>query len=396
MSLRATLLASTLAAVSLFAHAEKSPEEIHKSVLVFDPHVDIYSPYDWKSGDKIVAPEKRSNQISTEQLLAGSYDALGYSVFVPQGERTQETYRLARLEADAKLDYLHELAKKHPETYTIASTAADVRAAEANGKIAIVPTILNAFPLGQSADTLNHFHKHGVRILGFTHAGHNDFADSDRPQQRDKQTEHGGLSAEGKKLVKRANELGILLDVSQITHEAFLDVLELSDKPVIASHSGIYALSPSPRSLTDEELDLIKQNGGVAGIVAFSSYLVPTSDETARKIAELGKKYGQTNGYEGLSIAQREALSAERSALQTQATVKDYVNALEYAVKRIGIDHVAISSDFNHGGGVAGWEDASGAAAVTKELVSRGYSEADIAKLWGGNVLRVLEAAQKK
>lgn len=395
MSLKIMLATTAAIVVGLSAYADGTAQSVHKSILVFDPHADLISPYDWQISGTINVPDVRSDQISTDKLISGSYDAIGLAVFVPQTERTDETRRLAALEAKKKLDFIHHLASENPDTYTIATTADEVRSAEASGKIAIVPTILNAFALGNSAANLDHFHKRGVRILGLTHAGHNDFADSDRPQPRDVDQEHGGLSAEGKKLVKRANELGILLDVSQISHEAFLQVLDLTTAPVIASHSGIYALSPSPRSLTDEELDLIKANGGVAGIVAFSSYLVPAPADVQAKSAEIRKKYGAVNGYEGLSIEQREALGAETRAIQPKASIKDYVDAIEYAVKRIGIDHVAISSDFNHGGGVTGWEDAASAGEVTRELLSRGYSKPDIAKLWGGNVLRVLQAAEK-
>jgi len=394
MPFKTVLLATALVSAGLPAFAERSADDIHRSVLVFDPHIDIRSPYDWQSGGQIVVPQIRQDQVTTEKLKEGGYDAIGLAVFVPQTVRTPETYRLARLEAEAKLDFIDALAAGQPETYVIATTAEEVRSAEEDGKIAIVPTILNAFPLGETAEALDDFHARGVRILGFTHAGHNAFADSNRPQQRDVDVEHGGLSDHGKALVKRANELGVLLDVSQLSDEAFRQVLALSTAPVIASHSGVYAKSPSPRGLTDEELDLIRDNGGVAGIVAFSSYLVTIPEEVTRQIADIRKRYGATNGYEGLTIAEREALGAETRALQPRATVADYVDSLDYAVQRIGIDHVAISSDFNHGGGVLGWTDAAEAGAVTEELLSRGYSEEDIAKLWGGNALRVLAAAQ--
>lgn len=394
MSFRTVLLATALVSAGLPAFAERSADDIHRSVLVFDPHVDIRSPYDWQSEGQIVVPEIRQDQVTTEKLRKGGYDAIGLAVFVPQTARTPETYRLARLEAEAKLDFIDALAASQPETYVIATTADEVKRAEKDGKIAIVPTILNAFPLGETSDNVDEFYARGVRILGFTHAGHNAFADSNRPQQRDVSIEHGGLSDQGKALVKRANELGILLDVSQLSDDAFRQVLALSTAPVIASHSGVYAKSPSPRGLTDEELDLIRDNGGVAGIVAFSSYLLPTPEDVSRQIADIRKRYGATNGYEGLSVEEREALGAETRALQQRATVADYVDSLDYAVQRIGIDHVAISSDFNHGGRVQGWAEAAEAGAVTEELLSRGYSEEDIAKLWGGNVLRVLAAAQ--
>jgi membrane dipeptidase len=379
----------------LVALAEgKTTAEIHREILIFDPHTDLPSPYDWKdaSGPKI--PELRGNQITAASLKAGGYDAIGLAVFVPQTERNDQTTRLAKEEALLKLGFINSLSALDPEAFEIAHTPDEIRAAEAAGKTAIVPTILNAFPLGSDADALKGYYDQGVRILGLTHAGNNDFADSNRPQARDKVGENGGLSDAGRQLIKKANELGVLVDVSQISDEAFDQVLDLTTAPVIASHSGIYARSPSPRSLTDKELDRIKENGGVVAVVAFSSYLVTTPPEVAQKIAAVQAKYGAVNGYEGLTVAQRESLAAERDALRPKATVADLVDAIDYAVKRIGIDHVAISSDFNHGGGVVGFEDASHAPAVTAELVERGYSADDVAKLWGGNVLRVLGEAQ--
>jgi membrane dipeptidase len=151
----------------------------------------------------------------------------------------------------------------------------------------------------------------------------------------------------------------------------------------------------SARNLSDAELDALKAKGGVVSIVAFSSYLKPVPAENQARIAAVRARYGAVNGYEGLSAERRAALSAEIRALTPQADIGDLVTSIDYAVRRIGIDHVAISSDFNHGGGVEGWRDASQTSAVTRALLERGFSETDIAKLWGGNVLRVLRAAEQ-
>ena len=150
----------------------------------------------------------------------------------------------------------------------------------------------------------------------------------------------------------------------------------------------------SARNLTDDELDAIKANNGVISIVAFSSYLRQQTPEVEAAVKAVRQKYGAVNGYEGLTQAQRDALGKETAALQVRASVDDFAASIDYAVKRIGVDHVAISSDFNHGGGVAGFEDEGDAPNVTKALLAKGYSQADIAKLWGGNVLRVLRAAE--
>jgi membrane dipeptidase len=391
---RCTLAGLILALAVAPALAAEDAADVHRGLLVFDPHVDVPAPYDWAKAGRVDRPAFASDQIATDKLVAGGYDAIGLAVFVPQGARTPETYRVAREEADAKLAYIKGLARDPSGRYVVARSASEIRDAHRAGKIAVLPTLLNAFPLGPTADGLDHFHEQGIRILGLTHAGHNDFADSNRPQDRDVITEHAGLSREGRRLIERANELGILVDVSQLSDAAFREALQLTRAPVIASHSGVHSIAPSPRSLTDEELDALKRNGGVVGIVAFSSYLVPTPADAEEKIAEILQRYGAVNGYEGLTAEQRDALAAERAAVRPRASVEDLVNAIDHAVRRIGIDHVAISSDFNHGGGVTGWDDAAGAGAVTRALLERGYSAEQVAKLWGGNVLRVLEAAE--
>jgi microsomal dipeptidase-like Zn-dependent dipeptidase len=177
--------------------------------------------------------------------------------------------------------------------------------------------------------------------------------------------EHGGLSELGKQGVARMNDLGILIDVSQLTTPALKQVLTLTKAPVVATHSGLKAIVDVPRNLSDEELDLIKKNGGVVQVVAFSNYL--------RKASE----------------------TADTHPPAAPATVAQLVDSISYAVKKIGIDHVGISSDFNHGGGVTGWQSEGEGQNVTVELLRRGYSERDVAKLWGGNFLRAWAQAQR-
>jgi microsomal dipeptidase-like Zn-dependent dipeptidase len=226
--------------------------------------------------------------------------------------------------------------------------------------------MLNAYPLGSDLSQIDEWYKRGVRIFGYVHAGNNDWADSSRPSQQlgDRPGEHGGLSDLGKQGIARLNELGMLIDVSQLTTPALKQVLSLTKAPVAATHSGLKAIVDSPRNLTDEELELIKKNGGVVQIVAFGNYLRPAPT------------------------------AAAEHAPVPPATVAQLVDSIDYAVKKIGIDHVGISSDFNHGGGVAGWQNEGECQNVTVELLRRGYSEKNIAKLWGGNFMRVWAEAQ--
>lgn len=386
---RAALLALSLAAFSWPASAQ-TVDQVHKQAIVIDPHVDVVSPSKARAGATIDA----GTQIDVAKLKKGQVDAIFPSVFVEQSVRTPEGYAAARKEADAKLAAILDIAAKHPDDVVIARSAADVEKAAASGKTAIVISFLNAYSLGKDPTALKAFYDKGVRVFGLVHAGNNDFADSSRPHARDKAGENHGLSAAGKQAIALANDLGILVDVSQLTTEGFKQAIAASRAPVIASHSGVSGVVKSARNLTDAELDAIKANNGVVGIVAFSSYLKQQTPEVEAAVKAVRQKYGAVNGYEGLTQAQRDALGKETAALQVRATVDDLAASIDYAVKRIGIDHVAISSDFNHGGGVTGFEDEGDAPNVTKALVAKGYSQADINKLWGGNVLRVLRAAE--
>ena len=331
--------------------------EIHKRILAFDTHLDL--PFDYAG-----AAANGKTQFDLPKAARGQLKGAALAVFVQQGPRTPEGYAKARADADKKYALIKAVAEQNPDRAVLAYSPDDVRRIAAQGKFAVVISLLNAYPLGADLSQIDEWYKRGVRLFGFNHAGHNDWSDSSRPSKPlgNGLEEHGGLSELGKQGVARLNELGILIDVSQLSTPAFKQVLSLTKAPVIASHSGVRSIVDATRNLSDEELDLLKRNGGVISVVAFSNYLrtPPAQAEGA-----------------------------------PPATVAQLVDAIAYAVKRIGIDHVGIASDFNHGGGVAGWQNEGEAPNVTAELLRRGYSERDIAKLWGGNFLRVWGEAQK-
>ena len=211
---------------------------------------------------------------------------------------------------------------------------------------------------------------------------------------------HGGLSALGKAAVKRCNELGIMNDVSHAGKQTALDIIAASKAPVIASHSGVKGVFNHPRNLSDDELLAIKKNNGVAQMVAFDTYLraVPKgkTDATAALWAELGVKDFADLGK--LSPEQLKTYRARTDEIELQfpkAGVKDLVDHIDYTVKLIGIDHVGIASVFNGGGGILGWSGAGETFNVTLELVKRGYTEAQVEKIWGGNLLRVMADVEK-
>jgi membrane dipeptidase len=371
-----------------------SVRQMHEKALVLDAHADLPAPYDWGGGK--LPPSDAKDLIATSQLVAGGVDAQVIAIFVPQDPRDPSSISAARVEAERKAQAILARVEADPTRLRLAKSAQDIRDAERDGKIAIILSILNAYPLSDDPKSLEAFAKLGVRIVGLTHAGNNDFADSSRPQPRDTPAENNGLSLKGRTLIAEANRLGILVDVSQLSEDASLQAIETSKAPVNASHSGVKGKVNHARNLSDQELDAIAAKGGVIAVNAFNPYLKAVSEEAQAKIKALRAEYGAVNGYEGLSPERRAALGAATSALTPKASVSDLVDSVDYAVARVGIDHVALSSDFNHGGGILGWADASQAANVTAELIKRGYSPTNIGKLWSGNVLRALEADQSQ
>jgi membrane dipeptidase len=375
------------------------PAAIHARALVLDSHVDV--PLDLGAGPHDAAIDG-DGQVDLPKLERGQVDAAVLAVFVPQGPRTPEGYAKARQDADQKLAAIRGVAERHPDRAVLAVSAADVEAAAKSGKRAIIVGFLNAYPFGESLEPIDIYYRAGVRSFGFVHAGNNAYADSSRPSGEPK-VEWGGLSPLGKAAVAKLNDLGVIIDISQLTPDGVFQVLKLSRAPVVASHSGVKGVVDAPRNLSDAELDAVKTQGGVVQIVAFSPYLVKPGPDFAAKVAPVRAEYGlpatyakTSDGADTLTPERRLAYTHAISALLPKATVKDLVDSVDYAVKRIGIDHVGLSSDFNHGGGVIGWSNEGEAPAVTAELVRHGYGEADIDKLWGGNYLRVFKAVEAK
>jgi membrane dipeptidase len=374
----------------LLVGIEQETDRIHDKILVLDSHVDIPADYGTGRLDPGIDGE---TQVDLPKLEQGRVGAAVFAVFAKQGRRTPEGLIKARQEADRKLKAILDIPIRYPQRASLARTADEVERIHREKKIAVIVGFLNAFPLGRDLSLIDSYYRSGVRTFGFVHAGNNDFADSSRPIGDDRPGENDGLSSLGRDAVARLNELGAIIDVSQLAPQALLQTVKLSKAPVVASHSAIRAIVDSPRNLTDEELDAIKSSDGVVQIVAFSYYLKTPPVDLLDKYKELASKYKKDT--RDLTKEEDDELHKELYALAPRdATVDDLVDAVDYAIKRIGIDHVGISSDFNHGGGVIGWKDASEAPNVTRELIRRGYAEGQIAKLWGGNFLRVFRQVE--
>lgn len=381
-----------------------TPSLVHDRVLVLDAHADIEIPTNLSI---YVGADGRS-RIEPGKLQAGGTNAVVMNAAVGPQPRTPEGYAVAEERALEEIEAVTAMAKVPENHLVIAKSAQDVLDAKRNDQTAAILGLQNALIFGTDVDAIDRFHDYGVRVFALTHMGHNDFADSSRPLfnattgVHEPDAEHGGLSKLGLAAVERINALGGLLDVSQLSKQATLQVIESSTTPVIASHSNVRSLCNVSRNLSDEEIDLIGQTGGVIHVTPFRGYLYDSSDteldaniRAARRDADLPEDFLYPfELYWELEPEAGRAFAGKISDLLGPGSIDSMLDHLDYIVDRIGIDHVGIGTDFNHGGGVEGYQDASEAPNVTAKMIERGYSEEDIAKIWGGNFLRVFEGSQ--
>ena len=336
-------------------------------------------------------------------MREGGLDAAFFIVYVGQTERTPENYARARADAMTKFDAIHRMAEDmYPDEIEIAYRADDVERIAASGKLVAAIGIENGYAIGTDLERLAEYHELGARYMTLAHGAHNDIADSAtaRGPAGPAEPEHGGVSEFGAQVIAEMNRLGIMVDVSHISKEAMLAATRLSAAPVIASHSSVAALHGHARNLDDEQLDALRSGGGVVQVVALGAFLTESAQSLSAAYARLRSDFGMIPGQQPEELGAEPAIDfLDRldglNERYPDATVADFVDHVDHAVERIGIDHVGISSDFDGGGGVTGWSDASETLNVTIELLRRGYTEAEIAQLWGGNLLRVWREAER-
>jgi membrane dipeptidase len=399
---------------------------IHDRVITLDTHNDI-SPQNFTAERNYT--QDLSTQVNLPKMVKGGLDVSFMIVYVGQSRNpdafTPPAFDAAYKQAVEKFDAIHRLTKEIAASQIeLALTSADVRRISKLGKKVAMIGVENGYPLGDETTAIarvKEFHDRGARYLSLAHNGHSQLADSNTGDIDGKYL-HNGLSALGRQVIAELNRVGIMVDISHPSKQANLQALALSKAPVIASHSGARALADHTRNLDDELLMALKKNGGVAQAVALAGYVKvpppPTPERTAalEKVAAefgvpasalgRGGRGGRGGGGRGQSPL-AELSEARRAELQTRlaevnakfpppprANVKDFIDHIDFIVKKIGIDHVGISSDFDGGGGIDGWADAGETFNVTLELVRRGYSEQQIAKIWSGNLLRVLDRVQ--
>lgn len=388
---------------------------IHERVITLDTHCDINVA---NFTDSINYTQDLQTQVTLPKMKEGGLDVAWFIVYTGQDSLSTGGYERAYQNTIAKFDAIHKLTKEiAPEEIELAFTSADVRRISASGKKVAMIGIENGYPVGEDISNVKKFYDLGGRYMSLSHNGHSQLCDSNTGEE-DGVWLHNGVSDLGKEVIAEMNKWGMMIDVSHPSKQSMKDMIELTKAPLIASHSSARALCNHSRNLDDEQLMWLKENGGVVQTVAFKSYL-NTEKYEARQDSELevAKQIADSMGVTWLDRKEVMALpGTERRAyfdfymkmlpiqkkklknmedLPPAVDVQDFVNHIDYLVNLIGIDHVGISSDFDGGGGIAGWDDASETFNVTLELVKRGYSEEDIEKLWSGNLLRVLDEVQE-
>ncbi|WP_289645570.1 dipeptidase [Maribacter aestuarii] len=394
--------------------SEAIAERIHDGVITIDTHNDINVK---NFTDSVNYSQRLETQVNLPKMEEGGLDVSWLIVYTGQDSLNASGYEKAKENAMAKFEAIHRLCEEiAPDQIELALTSNDVRRIVASGKKVAMIGVENAYPIGENLSNFKKYHEMGARYISLSHNGHSQFSDSNTGEA-DSVWLHNGLSDLGKDAVSEMNRLGMMIDISHPSKEAMKQMITLSKAPLIASHSSARALCDHSRNLDDEQLQLVKENGGVVQTVAFSSYLNTEKHEARaaymkgiyEEVADsLGIQLHERSQFGSLTDEQKEAfmenypkvinigkeLVADRSDAPEAVNVSDFVDHIDYMVKLIGIDHVGISSDFDGGGGIEGWSDASETFNVTLELIKRGYTQEEIEKLWGGNLLRVLDEVQ--
>ncbi|WP_051670645.1 dipeptidase [Bryobacter aggregatus] len=409
---------------------------IHSRVLKLDTHNDIDTANFTPDCNYTM---RLTTQVNLPKMIEGGMDVSFMIAYVGQGPLTPDGYANAYRQAVDKFDAVHRLTEKiAPDKIGLALTPADVLALHQKKLRIAVIGVENGYPIGTDLKKVKEFYDRGGRYMSLAHNGNSQLADSNTGETQG-YLYNNGLSPLGRQVIAEMNRLGMMVDLSHPSKGANMEAMRISQAPVIASHSGVRALTNVSRNMDDEQLLALKKNGGVIQVVGFSSYLRTDSKERLDALAKLREEFGlaRPGGGRGGAIANTarvcpvegasgvapqsrgrasfglDTLSAERRGEYDKrlaeidakfpsagrANVKDLVNHIDYAVKLIGLEHVGISSDFDGGGGIDGWNSAAESFNVTLELARRGYTEEQIGKLWSGNLLRVWgeidKAAQK-
>jgi membrane dipeptidase len=404
--MRAVLMMGAALAVLLppTAQAEapkvsKKDMALHQRLLTLDSHLDTPASLDlpgW-SIEQEHGVHSDYTQVDLPRMKKGGLDGGFWAIYTAQGPLTVDGFRKARDFAILRGVSIRNMVAADPANFALATEARDAASIKASGKRIVYMSIENAYPLGEDVSLLQTFYDMGVRVSGFAHFAHNQFADSSTDPS--KKPRYGGLSPLGKQLLAEMNRLGVVPDGSHSSDQVLDDLLALSTTPVLLTHSGCKAVYDHPRNIDDDHLKALAAKGGVIQMNAYGAYLRASKPNVQRQEA-LKALFGQLREDAKLSPEKRAELLARRQEIDRlypdtdRASFDDFMAHMLHALKVVGPDHVGIGLDWDGGGGVAGLEDVVDLPRITAALLKAGYGEADIQKIWSGNVLRVLAAAE--
>ena len=378
-------------------HGEQGIDAFHRSITVFDSHLD--TPALFHTPDYVFTErgswEEDGTHVDLPRMNEGGLDGGFWVIFTRQGPLDEASYAATRTHALMRQAAIREFAARYHEDVALAFTADDAERILADGRKVVFQSMENSYPLGTDLSLLEHFYIGGLRMIAPVHFANNQFADS----ATDINQLYDGLSPLGEDLVREANRLGLVLDGSHAADATVRDMLALSTTPIILSHTGAKAIYDHPRNIDDALLQELAAAGGVIQMNIFSGYLealVP-SPERAAALATFNETYGESPA--GLDEADRAAWMAARDALdddfpRPRSTYEKFMEHTFHVLELIGPEHVGISGDWDGGGGVDGMSDVSNLQRITADLLAAGYSEADVANIWGGNMMRLVRAAE--
>lgn len=377
---------------------ERKAQRVHAQCLTVDTHCDtpmlmIKPGFDLREEHK--APHSR---VDLPRMKMGGLDAMFFGVFTSQKPRTEENYRKCYVLANRMLDSIHSMVEKNQDLATLALRADDMVRIKKSGKRAVYIGMENGFPIAMELGRVEEFYNKGVRYITLCHSYHNDICDSSSDAAP---AEHNGLSAFGKEVIGEMNRLGMMVDVSHVSDKSFFDVLELSQAPVIASHSSVRSVAKHNRNMTDEMLKKLAAKNGVIQICLLDVYIKEPDTTSEKFLAERRLHKIYITAYNSMSETEKAAFEKEWDEVQASyadelPTIADMVDHIDYVKNLVGVDYVGIGSDFDGGGALRDCPDVSRFPAITLELLRRGYSETDIRKIWGGNLLRVFREVERQ
>ena len=397
IKIKQTLCALAVAALCSPAFAMADAAKLHDSLVVMDTHLDTPALLVQPGFDIMHSHTFADDfsQVDVPRMNSGGLDGGFWVIYTPQGPVTEAGFKSSRDTALLRAMAIHKMVAANPDTFALATEPEDAKAIAEQGKKIVYVSMENAYPLGEDLSLLDTFYKMGLRMVGPVHFKNNQFGDSSTDPDGQ---QYGGLSPLGKELVKKANELGIILDGSHAHDDLLEDMIELSKTPVILSHSGTKTIYDHPRNVDDSLLEKLVKSGGVIHVNAYSSYLkeLPQDPERGKAYGELFRQMGNIAQMSEAEIA---ALKAKRKQIDMEhpavrATFEDYMEHFLHILEVAGPKHTGVGADWDGGGGVETMMDVAALPKITERLLAEGYTEEDLADIWGNNVLRLLQQAK--